>query len=165
MFSGRDGEFGVHGIGLTATKVGGARTPISCRISVLGTVPSQLRGAYPGGPGSKPECLRVILTWGEKLPVKLSAPWRSCCAIFELLIASEYWLALHSDCSTWRDPADGQEKHVYEALPGLDMLVLTDDGRDVARGGAVGEVGVGRVWGGPLWEPAGGLLLAASGAR
>lgn len=111
------------------------------RISVLGTVPSQLRGSYPGGPEGRSPSLRVILTWGEKLPVKLSRSWKEHCHVFELLIASEYWLALWTDCSIWRDPSDGQEKHVYQSLPTLDMLLLTEDGQRLSRRaeGSVGE--------------------------
>jgi len=104
------------------------------RISVLGTVPSQMRGAYPGGPSSAPRCLRVIFTWGEKLPVKLSKPWRERCNVFELLIATEYWLALFSDCSTWLDPADNQEKPILQKLPRLEMALLDEDLRPVPEG-------------------------------
>jgi len=105
-------------------------------ISVLGTVPSQLRGAFPGGPEGRPPCLRVVLTWGERLPVRLSQLWREHVLIIDLLIATEYWLALHSDCTTWRDPADGVEKHVLRPLPGLDMLLVGEDGASVAEGQA-----------------------------
>ncbi|CAE7318509.1 unnamed protein product [Symbiodinium sp. CCMP2592] len=98
------------------------------RISVLGTVPSLLRATYPGGPASAPSSLRVILTWGEALPVKVSRVWTKACYVVDLLIASEYWLALSSDCSTCVDPVDGQEKHVFQPLPSLPMLLQTSDG-------------------------------------
>ncbi|CAE8603608.1 unnamed protein product, partial [Polarella glacialis] len=111
-------------------------------ISVLGIVPSLLRAMYPGGPRSKPACLKVVLTWGEKLQVKISRPWQELCTVIELLIATEYWLALHSDCTTWLDPADGQEKHVLRALPGLDMLLVGEDGTPVPASaeGSEGEL-------------------------
>ncbi|CAE7517856.1 atnA [Symbiodinium sp. CCMP2456] len=98
------------------------------RISVLGTVPSLLRATYPGGPASAPSSLRVIITWGEALPVKVSRIWTKACYVVDLLIASEYWLALSSDCSTCVDPVDGQEKHVFQPLPSLPMLLQTSDG-------------------------------------
>jgi len=114
-----------------------AKAVAEYRISVLGIVPSQLRGAYPGGPDEKPACVRVMISWAEKLPVKLAKQWKARVTLFELLIASEYWLTLHSDCSVWRDPADGNEKFVLHALPTLDMQLLREDGSPAG----VGEVG------------------------
>eukprot|EP00929_Paragymnodinium_shiwhaense_P028931 TRINITY_DN16694_c0_g1_i1.p1 TRINITY_DN16694_c0_g1~~TRINITY_DN16694_c0_g1_i1.p1 ORF type:complete len:1586 (-),score=297.51 TRINITY_DN16694_c0_g1_i1:44-4801(-) len=109
------------------------------QVSVLGTVPSQLRGVYPGGSSTRPSCLRTILTWGEKLPLQLSQPWRQHCAIFELLIATEYWLALHNNGDAVRDPVDGQEKPLLRALPALDFLLVKEDGAP-ASDGEVGEL-------------------------
>jgi len=109
------------------------------RISVLGVVPSQLRGAWPAGPASKPQCLRVLISWAEKLPPRLAQEWRQHVQLFELLLASEYWLSFHSDCTVWRDPADGTMKHVLRALPGLDMLLLKEDGTR-AGVGSCGEL-------------------------
>ena len=59
--------------------------------------------------------------------------------LFELLLASEYWLALHSDGSattTW-DHADACERIVLQALPGLDMKLLGPDGHQVSEGDGV----------------------------
>ncbi|CAK9035651.1 unnamed protein product [Durusdinium trenchii] len=95
-------------------------------ISVLGTVPSLLRATYPGGPESKAPSLKVILTWGEALSVKVSKPWRKVCFLVDLLIASEYWLALYSHCDVYRDPATGREKHLLIPLPKLQMHLLND---------------------------------------
>ncbi|CAE7504558.1 NRPS8, partial [Symbiodinium natans] len=84
------------------------------------------------------------------LPVKVSRAWtKTCpgvfaelatatgyvqaCYVVDLLIASaldiipracEYWLALASDCTTCKDPLDGQEKHIFQPLPSLPMLLL-----------------------------------------
>ena len=60
--------------------------------------------------------------------------------MIDLLIASEYWLALYSDCTVWSD--GGVEKHVYKALPSLDRF-LVDGGDDGVppREAQVGEVG------------------------
>jgi acyl-coenzyme A synthetase/AMP-(fatty) acid ligase len=112
----------------------------SHRISVLGFVPSQLRGGWPGGPVTRPPDLRIVVTWGEKLPVKLARQWRDHKVdVFELLIASEYWLALYTDCKVWKDPSDGIEKHVLQPLPELDMLLLKEDGKPAGEG-EIGEL-------------------------
>ena len=97
-------------------------------ISVLGTVPSLLRATYPGGPKTKAPSLRVILTWGETLSVKVSKPWKEVCFLVDLLIASEYWLALYSHCEIHQDPLDGREKHVLVPLPQLQMHLLGPEG-------------------------------------
>lgn len=108
-------------------------------ITVLGVVPSQLRGAWPGGPKTRPPNLRVLIAWADKMPVKLAQQWKEHVQIFELLIASEYWLTFYSNCATWQDPTDGTEKHILRALPGLDMQLLTEDGV-AALDGQVGEL-------------------------
>eukprot|EP00434_Breviolum_minutum_P019506 symbB.v1.2.017205.t1/scaffold1336.1/size124716/3 len=46
-------------------------------ISILGIVPSQLRGAFPAGPkGGFPKALRMLVTWAERTPPKLAKEWR-----------------------------------------------------------------------------------------
>eukprot|EP00434_Breviolum_minutum_P016331 symbB.v1.2.014392.t1/scaffold1052.1/size141681/9 len=102
------------------------------QITVLGTVPSLLRATYPGGPGSKAGSLRLILTWGESLPVKLSKAWKEVCLMVDLLIASEYWLALYSYCDVYRDPVDGREKHLLIPLPKLQMHLLSENGQTLS---------------------------------
>ncbi|CAE8619725.1 unnamed protein product [Polarella glacialis] len=97
-------------------------------VTVLGVVPSQLRGAWPGGPATKPRSLRVILAWAERMPPRLASEWAGQTKVFEVLIASEYWLCLSSDCRTWRDPSDASERHVLRPLPGLDFKLLREDG-------------------------------------
>ena len=114
-------------------------------ITVLGVVPAQLQGAWPGGPATVPSGLRMIVFWADKCPVDVSRTWRAAgLRVVDLLIASEYWLALFSDCSTWSD--DDVEKHVYRRLPALDARFLVQTGND--NGGDVqfrdalpGEVG------------------------
>lgn len=103
-------------------------------ITVLGVVPSQLRGAWPGGPAAKPPRLRVLVSWAEKLPLHVAREWAPHVKMFELLIASEYWLAFHSACRIWRDPTDGTERLVHHALPDLDMLLLKEDGSTPSEG-------------------------------
>lgn len=98
------------------------------QITVLGTVPSLLRATYPGGPMTKAPSLRLVLTWGEALPVKLSKAWKEVCFMVDLLIASEYWLALYSHCDVFRDPLDGREKHLLMPLPKLQIHLLSADG-------------------------------------
>ena len=107
-------------------------------ITVLGVVPSQLRGAWPGGPASARESLRMLIVWADKCPVELSRRWRDGgVPVVDLLLASEYWLALYSDCRSYND---GVEKHVYRQLPTLDARFLVEDGT-VLRDARVGEVG------------------------
>ena len=100
------------------------------QVSVLGIVPSQLRGAWPGGPGTRPKSLRVLIAWAEKLQPKLAKEWLQHLPVLELLIASEYWLCLTSDCRTWTDPADGMERHVLEPLPDLDFKLIKECGSE-----------------------------------
>ena len=98
------------------------------QVSVLGIVPSQLRGAWPGGASTRPRSLRVLVAWAEKLQPKLAKEWLRHLPVIELLIASEYWLCLSSTCQIWRDPVDGMERHVLEPLPELDFKLLKEDG-------------------------------------
>jgi len=116
----------------------------SFKISVLGVVPSQLRGAWPGGPRSAPSCLRMLIAWADKCPVDLARDWRTAgIPVVDLLIASEYWLALYSDCEVHSD--SGVEKHVYRALPSLNarFLFRSQDGSSEGeiRDASVGEAG------------------------
>eukprot|EP00929_Paragymnodinium_shiwhaense_P088060 TRINITY_DN4826_c0_g2_i4.p1 TRINITY_DN4826_c0_g2~~TRINITY_DN4826_c0_g2_i4.p1 ORF type:complete len:1533 (-),score=336.30 TRINITY_DN4826_c0_g2_i4:810-5408(-) len=113
-------------------------------ITVLGVVPSQLRGAWPDGPSSAPRCVRVLIVWADKCPVDLARAWRnSGIKVVDLLIASEYWLALFSHCQVYSDGDGGGERHVYRALPSLDarFLVEDDDVPGGLRDAKVGEVG------------------------
>ncbi|CAJ1439748.1 unnamed protein product, partial [Effrenium voratum] len=110
------------------------------KISVLGLVPSLLRATYPGGPGTKAASLRVVLTWGEPLPVQLSQAWKEACFMVDLLIASEYWLALYSHCDLCRDPFDGREKHLLKPLPSLQLKLLSDGHVVPLAPGAEGEM-------------------------
>lgn len=113
------------------------------RITVLGIVPSQLRGAWSGGPTTAPRCVRVLISWADKCPVELSRAWQSTgLRMIDLLIASEYWLALYSDCAVWSDA--GIEKHIYRKLPPLDARFM------------VGEPSNGEIGGGPsgTWREA-----------
>lgn len=120
------------------------------QITVLGTVPSLLRATYPGGPMTKAPSLRLVLTWGEALPVKLSKAWKEVCFMVDLLIASEYWLALYSHCDVFTDPLDGREKHLMMPLPKLQIHLLSadgdlgDEGEMILRGDTVspGYIGV-----------------------
>jgi len=105
-------------------------------ISILGIVPSQLRGAFPA-PKGKPKALRMLVTWAERTPPKLAKEWRQELPVVELLIASEYWLSFHSDCSSWME--DGTERHVLRPLPSLDFKVLKEDGLE-AEPGECGEL-------------------------
>ena len=98
-------------------------------ITVLGVVPAQLQGAWPGGPATAPSGLRMIVFSADKCPVDVSRTWRAAgLRVVDLLIASEYWLALFSVCSTWSD--DDVEKHVYRRLPALDARFLVQTGND-----------------------------------
>ena len=99
-------------------------------VSVLGIVPSQLRGAWPGGPRTRAKSLRVLIAWAEKIPPKLAKEWLEHLPVVELLIASEYWLCLGSDCRTWTDPVDGTERHILQPLPDLDFKLLKEDGTE-----------------------------------
>eukprot|EP00927_Polykrikos_kofoidii_P058633 TRINITY_DN5326_c0_g2_i1.p1 TRINITY_DN5326_c0_g2~~TRINITY_DN5326_c0_g2_i1.p1 ORF type:complete len:1125 (+),score=154.54 TRINITY_DN5326_c0_g2_i1:347-3721(+) len=110
-------------------------------ITILGIVPSQLRGAWPGGPVYAPACLRTLVLWGDKCPVDLARDWREAgVRTIDLLIASEYWLALYSDCQCYDDGV--AEKHVYQKLPRLDARFIIDNvSDDGSRDATVGEVG------------------------
>eukprot|EP00928_Gymnodinium_smaydae_P007822 TRINITY_DN1279_c0_g4_i1.p1 TRINITY_DN1279_c0_g4~~TRINITY_DN1279_c0_g4_i1.p1 ORF type:complete len:1547 (-),score=373.59 TRINITY_DN1279_c0_g4_i1:258-4394(-) len=114
-------------------------------ITLLGLVPSQLRGAWPGGPATAPAQLRVLIMWADKCPVELSRTWRQGgLKMVDLLIASEYWLALYSDCSVHCDES-GVEKHIYRPLPDLECLFLVEDesvggGLRAALPGEAGEM-------------------------
>ena len=57
-------------------------------INVLGIVPSELRGTWPGGVLTKRSCLRVLPSWAEKLPLALASEWRPHVTLFELFITS-----------------------------------------------------------------------------
>ncbi|CAE8706272.1 unnamed protein product [Polarella glacialis] len=115
------------------------------RVTFLGVVPSQLRGAWPGGPKTRPRSLRALVLWADKCPPELSRCWRDAgMHVADLLLASEYWLALHSDgCPAWND--SGVEKHVYRPLSSLDavFLVPAEGAADGAlfRKAEIGEVG------------------------
>mmetsp|Transcript_4609 Transcript_4609/g.10939 ORF Transcript_4609/g.10939 Transcript_4609/m.10939 type:complete len:1495 (-) Transcript_4609:56-4540(-) len=111
------------------------------QISVLGMVPSQLRGTWPGGPASAPGSLRLLVMWADKCPTDLSREWSSNrIRVVDLLIASEYWLALHSECEVWFDGT--AEKHVYKKLDKLDMRLLVEEEEGAAlRDARIGEVG------------------------
>ena len=110
------------------------------QVSVLGIVPSQLRGAWPGGPSTRPRSLRVLIAWAEKIQPKLAKEWLQHLPVIEILIASEYWLCLSSvGCPTWKDPDDGMERHVLEPLPDLDIKLLKENGSE-AEGGESGEM-------------------------
>eukprot|EP00439_Symbiodinium_sp_Y106_P032803 s5686_g3.t3 len=110
------------------------------QISVLGIVPSQLRGAWPGGPSTRPRSLRVLIAWAEKIQPKLAKEWLQHLPVIEILIASEYWLCLSSvGCRTWKDPDDGMERHVLDPLPDLDIKLLKDNGSE-AEAGESGEM-------------------------
>ena len=65
--------------------------------------------------------------------MELAQAWKSRVALFELLVASEYWLSLASDCRLRRDPEDGRERHLLRAVPGFDF-VLYRDGAAVEEG-------------------------------
>lgn len=111
-------------------------------ITVLGVVPSQLRGAWPDGPATAPGCLRMLVMWADKCPVELSRRWQtSRLRVVDLLIASEYWLALHSDCKVWSD--GNVEKHIYRKLESLDarFFVQVGDAPEQLRDALPGEVG------------------------
>jgi len=114
------------------------------QITVLGVVPSQLRGAWPDGPAAAPKSIHTVVVWADKCPPELSRRWKTTrIQVVDLLIASEYWLALHSDCSSWSDGA--VEKHVYRALPALEARFLVESvgptpGLRDARPGEVGEM-------------------------
>ena len=110
------------------------------QVSVLGIVPSQLRGAWPGGPSTRPRSLRVLIAWAEKIQPKLAKEWLQHLPVIEILIASEYWLCLSSvRCPTWKDPDDGMERHVLEPLPDLDIKLLKENGSE-AEVGESGEM-------------------------
>ncbi|CAE7507863.1 ddaD [Symbiodinium sp. CCMP2592] len=110
------------------------------QISVLGIVPSQLRGAWPGGPSTRPRSLRVLIAWAEKIQPKLAKEWLQHLPVIEILIASEYWLCLSSvGCRTWKDPDDGMERHVLDPLPDLDIKLLKENGSE-AEAGESGEM-------------------------
>ncbi|CAJ1434505.1 unnamed protein product [Effrenium voratum] len=101
-------------------------------ITVLGVVPSQLRGAYPAGPQSRARSLRRLITWAERTPLRLAAEWKAELPVVELLIASEYWLSFYSNCDT--ASSNGVERHVLHALPDLDFKLLKEDGTECLPG-------------------------------
>eukprot|EP00928_Gymnodinium_smaydae_P015765 TRINITY_DN15841_c0_g1_i2.p1 TRINITY_DN15841_c0_g1~~TRINITY_DN15841_c0_g1_i2.p1 ORF type:complete len:1655 (+),score=203.56 TRINITY_DN15841_c0_g1_i2:23-4987(+) len=102
------------------------------RVSVLGVVPDHLDLLAPTAPAVELPSVEVVFTWGERLPQRVFDRWRANprAKLIELLIATEYWLAL------WADPlSDGQLRNVT----GADILVLVEDSRD-AEIGEVGEL-------------------------
>lgn len=113
-------------------------------ITVLGIVPSQLRGAWPGGPSAAPACLRMLVAWADKCPVDLAQRWREHgIHVVDLLIASEYWLAFYSDCSVWTDA--GVQKHIYRKLPALDVRFLVNPDASSQNDGTCREATPGEV--------------------
>lgn len=65
-------------------------------VDVLGIVPDQLR-TLSDDPAVDLPNVRAVFTWGEQLPAALAERWRghpSGAKVRELLISTEYWLAL-----------------------------------------------------------------------
>eukprot|EP00929_Paragymnodinium_shiwhaense_P070281 TRINITY_DN35597_c0_g1_i1.p1 TRINITY_DN35597_c0_g1~~TRINITY_DN35597_c0_g1_i1.p1 ORF type:complete len:1591 (-),score=345.61 TRINITY_DN35597_c0_g1_i1:266-5038(-) len=64
-------------------------------ITVAGLVPSVLEALEP----IKIPSLRLIFTWGEALAPHTAIRWAQHARVFDLLIASEYWLVLFAEYS------------------------------------------------------------------
>jgi acyl-coenzyme A synthetase/AMP-(fatty) acid ligase len=101
-------------------------------ITVLGLVPDHLDLLAPQLPARELPNIEAVFTWGERLPRRLIDRWRGHprAVLRELLIATEYWLAL------WADPFENAG--VLRNVCGADVLVITDDGSSVG----MGELGI-----------------------
>jgi len=101
-------------------------------VTVLGVVPDHLDLLAPEDPAHELPAVEVVFTWGERLPRRVADRWRRHprAVLRELLISTEYWLAL------WADPlGDGVLRPVRDA----EVLVLKQDG-GTAEVGEIGEL-------------------------
>ena len=108
-----------------------SRCIADCRVTVLGLVPDQL-DLLASDPRWEVPGVECVFTWGERLPTCVAERWRGHpAALRELLIASEYWLALYAEPLA----RPGELRSVQAA----EMLILAEDGH-VAKPGEVGEL-------------------------
>lgn len=100
---------------------------------VLGLVPDQLR-TLADSPAADLPNLRAIFTWGERLPPAVAERWRSHpqARLRELLISTEYWLALYAS------PLEDAGR-LLRIVRGVQMLIVSEDGDPVSEG-EVGEL-------------------------
>eukprot|EP00928_Gymnodinium_smaydae_P021165 TRINITY_DN18239_c0_g5_i1.p1 TRINITY_DN18239_c0_g5~~TRINITY_DN18239_c0_g5_i1.p1 ORF type:complete len:1675 (-),score=293.08 TRINITY_DN18239_c0_g5_i1:142-5031(-) len=103
-------------------------------VTVLGLVPDHLDLLAPQAPALELPFIEAVFTWGERLPHRVADRWRNHprATLYELLIATEYWLSL------WANPlGDG----VLRIVRGTELLILNEeDGNRDAELGEVGEL-------------------------
>lgn len=98
-------------------------------VDVMGAVPSFLALLEPQ------ECksIRWLLSWGEALPSATIARWRaSDRAISDLLIATEYWLCLHSTTVGLEGQNGLGSRSAFRAVRGASVRVEKEHGDDEA---------------------------------
>ncbi|CAJ1435364.1 unnamed protein product, partial [Effrenium voratum] len=95
--------------------------------SCAGLVPSLLEALQPAQVPS----LRVVFTWGEALDTKVAVHWASApeLQLVDLLIATEYWLSLYANWTTWsaRTSRTG-ERPGFRAVSGVRLRLGAEDG-------------------------------------
>lgn len=101
-------------------------------VTVLGVVPDHLDLLAPEAPEHELPSVEIVFTWGERLPRRVADRWRSHsrAILRELLISTEYWLALYAD-----PLGDG----TLRTVSGVETRVLGDDGHEVGPS-EVGEL-------------------------
>jgi acyl-coenzyme A synthetase/AMP-(fatty) acid ligase len=101
-------------------------------VTVLGVVPDHLDLLAPEAPEHELPSVEIVFTWGERLPRRVTDRWRSHsrAILRELLISTEYWLALYAD-----PLGDG----ILRTVSGVETRVLGDDGHEVGLS-EVGEL-------------------------
>ncbi|CAK0852080.1 unnamed protein product [Prorocentrum cordatum] len=111
-------------------------------VSVLGIVPALL-AHLPAEEARRSTALRVVLSWADGCPAALAQRWRAAgVEVVELLIASEYWLALSA-----RGP--GAHGHpLYHKVQDVQWRIALDGEAEAAEGQ------VGELWlAGPMVSP------------
>ena len=90
------------------------------QVNAIGLVPDQLK-LLAEDPSKELPNIRVVFSWGEKLPMNVARRWATHGArLRELLVSTEYWL------SFWSAPLEGLKGH--HIVSGVETLVL-DEGR------------------------------------
>lgn len=99
----------------------------SAQIDVLGLVPDQL-GLLAQEPSRELPWVRLVFSWGERLPPNVARRWASHprAQLQELLIATEYWLAL---CA---EPL-GPEPTTARPVAGAEVVALCVVGSDAGE--------------------------------
>lgn len=108
-------------------------------VTVAGVVPSVLDALEE----DKCQALRLIFTWGEALNPRTASRWLSRASVFDLLIATEYWLILYAEhslrCQSGFRPVPGAQLTLVR--PESENAMISEESSELAVPVPEGEIG------------------------